>query len=548
MSNLIPFGSSLARGASLYVSRDIARGSLWLPDSARSMGIPIVAGKGTGKSRLVGRSIAVQDFIRGIPVVIFDPVGGTVDNFLDKIVRLPEGYQRAAWERVLYVDPAGSAGTVVPMPLYYKLGNESLYTVSQRYLDLVRKLDPHLQSASIMGWNSLWHTGTHIGMILAALGLQIIEAPGLIRSPKEFLRKYGPQLERIPEAEPALAFLRDFALMKREERERVSDSFTNKIALFSLDDTMKATFGSSTPGIDWQQVIDRGTAVLFDFRHVLDTTRRRFLMWWYFNHFIEFIRQRGHGRYGPISVIFDELTAMLNFQSLGPDPFLEDLDALINVTSRSHRLWLTICLQQLWQVDPRIAKALLSMGTQILGGVSDPDDGRVLAQHFTRYRPYQVKKVEPVWMSDRTGAYVVDQTTVEFTPEEQEILQAYRFADTGRFRFLVRAAAGEGDTTGQLHEVSIANLDRGIWPDEALVEQVRHELSLRSGIPIDRLLAEIIGRRALVAPRKPETGRGIVSTDTYETRGRDLSSWQEEDEEDPIFWDEVGDDAATDPA
>src|SRR5947209_9487005 len=77
---------------------------LWLPDNARNMGIHLVAGRGSGKSRLMGRVIAWLDFLRGFPLVVIDPNGGCIDNFLDKLTRLPRAYQEQLWPRVLYVD------------------------------------------------------------------------------------------------------------------------------------------------------------------------------------------------------------------------------------------------------------------------------------------------------------------------------------------------------------------------------------------------------------------------------------------------------------
>ena len=147
------------------------------------MGIHIQAGKGSGKSRLMGRIIAWLDFVRGYPLIIFDPHGPTIDNFLDKIIRLPHHLREQAWPRVLYVDMSGRDGHIIPFPVYYRLGSESLYEISQRFLDVVRKIDPNLQTASIEGWNPLWRTGTHIGMALAALGLQITEADSMLRNP-----------------------------------------------------------------------------------------------------------------------------------------------------------------------------------------------------------------------------------------------------------------------------------------------------------------------------------------------------------------------------
>ena len=148
------------------------------------MGTHIVAGKGSGKSRLMGRIIAFLDFLQGVPTVIFDPHGGTIDNFLDRMLRLPRIYQERSWKRVEYIDMSGHWGYVTPMPFYNRFQGESFYDVSQRYLDVVYKLDSYLQTASIQGWNPLWLTGTMAGMVLSALGMQITEAHDLIINPE----------------------------------------------------------------------------------------------------------------------------------------------------------------------------------------------------------------------------------------------------------------------------------------------------------------------------------------------------------------------------
>lgn len=536
MGELVPAEQGLGQGSAVSLPLAAVRRYLWLPDSARSMGINIMAGKGSGKSRLLGRLIAWLDFVRGVPLVIFDPVGGTIDNFLDKIVRLPDEQQRAAWSRVRYVDAAGFHGHVVPAPLYYRLGSESLYSISQRYLDVVRKLDPHLQSASILGWNAVWRMGTMTGILLAALGMQITEAAAVLADPQGFVHRYAATLSSYPEVQPAVSFFNDLAALKPAERSRLVESFLNKIAMFSLDPAMTAMFGTTEPGIDWGRAIAQRQAVLFDFRHVPDIERRRFLMWWLLGYFVDYIRHRGHGRHTPVGLIVDELTALLNFQSLGADPFLEDLDALINVVARSHQVWLTTSLQQVWQVDPRIAKALLSMGTQVIGAVSDPLDARILAQHLYRFDPGWVKKREPVWMASQLSPYVVDHTTAEYSSEEQDLLNSYLLRDTGLFRFLVRPAAHEGDVLSDLQRMSIANLDRGIWVDEVLVSKARRLLAAHGGLPVAQLLPPIHNRLLMAPVVKSEPRRDIVTAQAYAPLGSDLSS---QDDETPVFWEEA---------
>src|SRR3954447_13920518 len=79
-----------------------------LPDTARGMGIFVDATRGTGKSTVLGKHIAFSDFNRRTlkdskPVVIIDPVGGTIDNFLDKIGKEDVRTRERLFERVRYV-------------------------------------------------------------------------------------------------------------------------------------------------------------------------------------------------------------------------------------------------------------------------------------------------------------------------------------------------------------------------------------------------------------------------------------------------------------
>ena len=68
---------------------------VWPPDKVRNMGLYLVASKGSGKSRAMGRWLVKQDCLRGIPQVVLDPVGGTIDNLLDCLSRLPAEQQAA---------------------------------------------------------------------------------------------------------------------------------------------------------------------------------------------------------------------------------------------------------------------------------------------------------------------------------------------------------------------------------------------------------------------------------------------------------------------
>lgn len=479
-----------------YIPRKLNRALLWIPDNSRSMGIHIQAGKGSGKSRMMGRLIAWLDFVRGVPLVIFDPHGPTIDNFLDKLTRMPREIQERLWHRVIYVDMSGRSGQVIPFPLYYRLGGESLYEISQRYLDVIRKLDPYLQTASVEGWNPLWRTGTYAGMVLAALGFQITEAEKLLQNPAAWERRFGEVLNTYPEAAPAVAYLRELSEARDNTRIRRTESFFNKIAIFNLDPAMRAMFGSGSPGVNWHHVMSRRQAVLLDFRHEQDIERRQFKMMWAFNYFLDFIKRRGAGRHQPISLMIDELSSLFSNKALTGEVLGKELDELINVIARNYRVWLTIAHQEQFQLLENIQKSLMTLGTQILGATSDWEASLNSAKQFFRYDPYWVKKTEVFESGSRT---------VEFTIEEQALMYSYKFMELGRYHFLVRPAYGEADVASFLQPVSIESLDHGRYSDQELVTQARTLLMKHFGIPIDEVLREISERvrQKKALPRQP---------------------------------------------
>jgi len=458
------------------------------------MGTHIVAGRGSGKSRLMGRMIALFDFLRGVPTVIFDPHGGTIDNFLDRMVRLPQKYQEQLWKRVIYVDMSGHWGYVTPIPFYYSFRGESFYDVSQRYLDVVYKLDSYLQTASIQGWNPLWLIGTMTGMILSALGMQITEAQDLISNPENWQDRLFALRKRFPELIPAINFLLKLPDLRPSEYDRITSSFSNKVAQFSFDPTMRAMFGASS-GLDLESVINERKIVLLDFKYVKGRVRRQFLMEWALQYLLNYVKHRGPGRHLPISLIIDELTALFSVQGEEPRLFIADLDNMINVISRQYSLWLTICHQEHFQLPEVMNKSLMGLGNQIIGVTRDREAADALASYYYRYDPYFVKKHERVWMSDFGRPFVVDHRSVEFTPEEQFLIYSYRFTDLKRFEFQFSPALEEGSVSTDLQKVSIEWFDKGKYPKMDVLEDARKKLMQRSGQPIEEIMAEIDQRR-----------------------------------------------------
>jgi hypothetical protein len=278
------------------------------------MGIYVLAGRGTGKSRMLGRQIAMQDYLAGFPQVICDPVGVTIDNFLDKVTRflqsIPASLHSRFWDRITYVDMSGKDGVVVPFPLYYRLGRErSLLEIAERYLQTIIKSNPDLFHAQVLGWPPLHRIGVHSGMVLAALGYQITEAEDLLDNPEawEAAGRFTEAEQVSPEAKRAVAYFRNkYIPMREQDRSRVTTPFLDKIFTFSLDPTLRAMFGATEAGIKWDNVARKGQTVLLDFRREQDEEMRRFKMLWAFDYLYSWIKTRGRRDGQPFGLIIDE--------------------------------------------------------------------------------------------------------------------------------------------------------------------------------------------------------------------------------------------------
>lgn len=475
-----------------------------LSDAALKNGMHLVGGPGSGKSRLLGRIIAWQALLRGKPTVLLDPTGGMALNLIDKISRLPLAYRKQLWPRIVYVD-AGATDYIVPAPLYYRLGEEdTLFAIANRFPSVLKRQDPQLLSAPILGWNSLQECAIYAGQIAMALDRQLDFVADLVAQPRLYKGELKQALAQYPELQPAVTYFQ--GLMDPNSgalRERRTGSFANKLLPFISDPNMLATFGASCRGIDWESVVRLGQTVIIDFQRELDPERRQFKLIWWFRDFIEFVKHRGMaGRGAESFFLIDEVTQLLGQRTgEGHSVLAEDLEELVAVLARNYGINVIIAHQNLSQVDERIRNILMQCGTQVLGNIANPDDRLYLARQFLRYDPYWVKKRERVWSNVQisveptmTEPRVIDYRDAEFTPDEQLLMAAEKFR-LPRFRFLVRAATAEGSISNSLYRISIENLDKGQYPDADEMAYVLALLRQKCGIPLETLLAEIRDRK-----------------------------------------------------
>jgi hypothetical protein len=489
------------------------------------MGIYFLAGRGRGKSRMLGRKIAMQDFLAGFPQVIFDPVGATIDNFLDKVTRflqhIPASLHSRFWDRIVYVDMSGKDGVVVPFPLYYRLGTErSLLEIAERYLQTIIKSNPDLFHAQVLGWPPLHRIGVYTGMVLSAVGYQITEAADLLARPEQWESRFAEALARYPEVQPAVAFFRtEYIPMRDADRARLTTPFLDKIFTFTLDPTLQAMFGAAKPGINWHDVTQKGQTVLLDFRREQDEEMRRFKMLWVFDYLYSWIKTRGRQDEKPFGVIIDEFAHMTQQVAGGTNPLARELDEFINVYMRQHTIWFTAAHQELYQIDDQLRNTLLSLGTYILGATSSMESARQLADALFSRDPWWVKHYRKVWgrvLPHKPVEVIAEEP--EFLPlEEQTELFAQRIKQLGRFQFLLRPAIAEGHIGSAVLPLSIKDEDRDRetgeyqFPDASLIARVRAALAKQSGMPVQTLLKEQ-EQRMLPTPLGRDDGRIVPQT------------------------------------
>jgi len=447
--------------------------SIALPQPVRRRGIHIVGGPGSGKSRLMGRAIAFHDFISKVPVLVIDPRGATIDNFIDKFTYLDRETQRSLVKRIIYVDMSGRSGYVPGFPLYYRLHGDTLRDVAFRFLDITRKLDPSLTVAPVRGWNAIKTIGTNVGMVLGGLGEPISEAPSLLSETAAWI----PRLAQLPrEANPAKVYFTHRYQSSKREQER-AESFLPEIVQFTHDEVWRTMFCAKEHSIDWESVVKEKKIVLMDYRYEIDP---RFKMLWAFTNFIEYVKMRGMDRNDGISVIVDELSFLLALNSSGDDLLSADMDDLINNVSRNCNLWLTLAHQEMHQLPEMIRLNLMGLGTQIIGRTSNDRTALDYARRFTRYDPEWIKRSEPIFNRDMVAA----NRNIEFSHQEQHLIKSYEFMGLSDFEFLAAVTYTEGGSFSPLQQLSIAGLDSGQYVNSKLVDRIKELLAAESGLAV----------------------------------------------------------------
>jgi hypothetical protein len=474
---LLRSGPALPQLASLHVPEGLLDQSVSLPDSHRDRGLHVVAGSGSGKSLTLGH-LAFFDFLRGVPQILFDPAGQMIDAFLLRIAQFSRPIRKELWPKITYVDMSGRSGSITAWPLLFELSGDNLQDVADRFLQTCRAIDPHLESASIQGYNALYRIGAPTGMVLSSLGLQLDRALDLLSAPEDWDDQLAEAERRNPAAQSAVEFFRrEYLPRSPADRLALTNSYRAKVEPIMHDPGLRTMLCTGPPSINIENVVAGRHTVLLDFRGETNPRKRLLKTRWAFDTLLAYIRHRGPGKHRPLAIHFDEITELTNQETLGVDLFARDLDYLFNVLQRNYSIWITAAHQQMWQLSERSQETLLSLGTQMIGVLSDFESASAIARRYSSLDPHRVKRWENVWASDPVfGHFIIEKRPVDFPLDEQVFRAARAFMALPPFHFFIKPR-----DDNRLKVTSIESYMGAPWPtdNQHVLDKIRTRLANR---------------------------------------------------------------------
>jgi hypothetical protein len=356
-----------------------------LKDNARALGLLILGAPGAGKT-ILESLLLLFDLLRGRPGCVLDPLGTLSEAFLFRLLffsEFPSGEDELLWQRLRYVPLGG--GYITPFPIYRE--GESLWEAGERLITVLECANPQLVTGSPLTWPATRRLAVNADMLLTALSLQLTEIEQLLFQTLEWEKagRFNEALKRNPQAMKAVLYFRNYYLpLPRSEKNRLAGTFLDQVFPLTSDPKLRAVFsGSSTPGIDWEEVEALGHMVIINCKGMTDPASRSFALQWIFENLYEHLKRRGR-RKTPFVATIDEFANLTAAGTAENKPLADRFDAFLAQIMRNNRVFLSLAFQSIDQVDERLRQTVFRLGTIITGRAGTMREARVLADHLFR--------------------------------------------------------------------------------------------------------------------------------------------------------------------
>jgi len=501
-------------------------GMIRLPNAALANGLRIIGAAGSGKTQL-GVWLLFSFFLQRRPFLVFDPTRSLINGFLSRLQQyvsdhqLSDEEQTQLFDRIVYCDLSGQSGYVVPFSLFQRYGEEPLSAVADRVMSWVSGNFASSHSAPIEGYNNILKNLYPACIIAAALQpeIQLTDLPDLFRHPESgrWKQRFAQVLETYPDqtGEAVAYFQNEFSKLDRATKERRLNMLETVLLGCRYMSSMRATFGATTPGLDYEQIIQQGKMVLVDGSGLAGEYLQQMLNWILLYSFPPFLKARGSGRHQPIGLMIDEISTFYLDAPESMEVFANRFGEMVHVLRRQYGIHpLCVIHQTVAQLHEKIAAHLAALGNQVVGKPADYDSAVLLAEQLFPYQPF-VKRWDPVYANiPDEGPRVIDVRPQEFTRHEILHQQALNLLRLKKLHFLTRLTQTEGGGQGPLRLLNITST-LGPWPDETSISCLCKQLAATSGVPIQQVLAEIQARSPAVAAKPGPKKETAVDKDGY---------------------------------
>ncbi len=446
----------------------------------------LVLGKpGSGKTRLIAWMIVM--IMRLFPdqgILVIDASGKLKNDILGIIKLLPKP-ERDALKKRLVIDIPFHPEYTHTMPEWHPDYGVDLELQIQRTAENLRKLNPEMALAPILGESAFKEMFPELGRLLTALvnehgeTWQITEGKRLLLDGSQLALAVKQGGSRSPSAKWFFEGLKQASGQEREMR-----SYALRSALGVVEPReMRARLGYYKPSWTVGELEQKGLCCIISGEYMLGREQQfNYLVMQIHSLFRMQMNQRrpDDPAVKPFLYVLEEVPALYQVPGMAQE--------IAGITSfyRSRKVEVVLSLQATWQVEKSAKEHIWSLGNLLVLGLDDFNDARLAAEHLFYYGPTTVKQESrtetqnPITEPEH-GQYTAEANWIQSFAQRECVIRRY-FSESTMDRFVRHVA--------RIQDIPVSDDAQGI-------AELSEQIFLSRAVSIREAL-EAINQRVLV--------------------------------------------------